>query len=245
MRTCLLSGLRQVWSALGLEDELNGGDEEAMESASLQQMLAGKQHLQEFSSEAVLEVQSHLRLLRLPQLLKLYLLQMGRQPRQVRGAEHSTFLARLEVLVYEMLGEKALQAVETTDPDREVLHSLGMELTLFFAASRLKVEAEEESAAWPPSPWWTASITMGSSVLFFHAGDFRCSTEFPGADARAMQVRDCSRPDHHHGRIDWIVTLVGNRADLATPLPYSSPQEEAVQEGDMGMLEDLDDPVSY
>jgi len=244
-------GIRALWSALGFEEDYKAELEELLDEDAKQvgahqllaQLLAETVNLQDVDSAAVAALQSEVQKLRLPQLLRLHILHLQSDG---HSSAHAAFLARLEILVYEMLGEKALQTIEAPELDQEVLHSLGMELTLLFAVSRIELESKEgDSPQWPPTPWWATSIPVGTSGLFFNADSFLCSTEFPGSEVGVIQARDNARQDTpHRSQIDLLCTVSKNSDELAALVPFQSQQENKLQ-GEANLLEDFEDPLDF
>eukprot|EP00971_Amphidinium_carterae_P202190 4011870-Amphidinium_carterae.1 len=105
-------GIGEVWSSLGFEDEYRAAQDNVSKevSSNLARLLAETVHLGDLSNVELLDLQSEVQQLRLPSLLRLHTLL--HVPFDGRSSAHAAFLARLDILVYEMLGEKALQSLE-------------------------------------------------------------------------------------------------------------------------------------
>jgi len=196
-----------------------------MRAGLFRDLLTGKIRLQSVVGNDVSAAQHDVKLLTLPQLLRLRTLHLDFTPSgcgadtvTAVGGTHEAFLSTLDSLLFQQLGQKALSPPSATSDSTSKAaakptsdaHQCGREAILFLSAA----------AALPTPCWWCWWLPSGSRV-FFNAGQFASATQFSETAGGVLEVTDFSKADRHDptGRLmwmDWKAEVVTEEAKLSS-----------------------------
>jgi len=197
-------GLRRLDSQWGTQalhvfPKRSNGSPLLLREQLLDSLLEGTTNLKAVPASDLSAAQGDLRHLSLRQLLKIRALHLDFVPPK-NGADTTTaFIEKMDWLLFEKLGKKALVNSAVDSQDTASACRLGRELTLVTAAAGALLSP-------PYWVWW-----IGDRRRFFDTKLFTLSDAFP-KNGGVLQIEDRSAPDPNskglRRQIDWKVSLV-------------------------------------